>query len=640
MANRNLLLIFVIVSFFVYSSLSQPLKTTCNGVFLSYNYTGGYPIPPTDPTNQPYRFESTVTVLNNGRDELKSWSVFVGFQNNEVLVSATNALLADGRSLPAFVGNGTVLVGSSNTDLKSAIETAGDLTQMEVIIQVVGTRFGNRNGTLDAPLPLNLTLANDGYSCPSPTRQGNELQLCCTRDLNAPSNITLENFQPRKDGDLIIMYDIIRTYETDYWAQVSISNHNPLGRLDNWKLSWDWTRGEFIYAMKGAYPSVVDTTGCVFGPQGQHYKEMDFSQALNCARSPTIVDLPPTRANDTQIGLIPFCCRNGTILPPNMDPSKSLSAFQMQVFKMPPDLNRTEFFPPLNWKINGTFSSNFQCGPPVQVSPSQYPDPTGLPSRTEAVASWQVACNITRFTEEPPKCCVSFSSFFNDSVVPCSTCACGCNNPSQTCNANEPALLLPSESLLVPFENRTAEALKWAELKRRDVRNPLPCGDNCGVSINWHLLSDYRDGWTARITLFNWGDTDFANWVAAVQLDKAGPGFEKAYSFNGSVLPNSSNIIFMQGLPDFNYLVAEMDGANPRKDPRVPGTQQSVLSFTKKKTPGIDVADGDGFPMRVFFNGEECALPTIRPTNNGRKAIATNSAFSSLLVLALFLMYW
>ncbi|KAF2304731.1 hypothetical protein GH714_037737 [Hevea brasiliensis] len=445
MANRNLLLIFVIVSFFVYSSLSQPLKTTCNGVFLSYNYTGGYPIPPTDPTNQPYRFESTVTVLNNGRDELKSWSVFVGFQNNEVLVSATNALLADGRSLPAFVGNGTVLVGSSNTDLKSAIETAGDLTQMEVIIQLVGTRFGNRNGTLDAPLPLNLTLANDGYSCPSPTRQGNELQLCCTRDLNAPSNITLENFQPRKDGDLIIMYDIIRTYETDYWAQVSISNHNPLGRLDNWKLSWDWTRGEFIYAMKGAYPSVVDTTGCVFGPQGQHYKEMDFSQALNCERSPTIVDLPPTRANDTQIGLIPFCCRNGTILPPNMDP---------------------------------------------------------------------------------------------------------------------------------------------------------------------------------------------------MQLDKAGPGFEKAYSFNGSVLPNSSNIIFMQGLPDFNYLVAEMDGANPRKDPRVPGTQQSVLSFTKKKTPGIDVADGDGFPMRVFFNGEECALPTIRPTNNGRKAIATNSAFSSLLVLALFLMYW
>lgn len=176
MANWILLLIFVLVSFFVHSSLSQPLKATCNGVFLSYNYTGGYPIPPTDPTNQPYRFESTVTVLNNGRDELKSWSVFIGFQNNELLVSANNALLADGRSLPAFVGNGTVLVGSLNTDLKSAIETAGDVTQMEVIIQLVGTRFGNRTGNSDAPLPLGLTLANDGYSCPAPTRQGNYLQ--------------------------------------------------------------------------------------------------------------------------------------------------------------------------------------------------------------------------------------------------------------------------------------------------------------------------------------------------------------------------------------------------------------------------------------------------------------------------------
>lgn len=464
------------------------------------------------------------------------------------------------------------------------------------------------------------------------------MQLCCGRDLNVIPNVTLENFQPREDGDLIIMYDIIRTYETNYWAQVSISNHNPLGRLQNWKLSWDWTRGEFIYAMKGAYPSVVDTTDCVFGPQGLHYKEMDFSQALNCERSPTIMDLPPTRANDTQIGLIPFCCRNGTILPPNMDPGKSVSAFQMHVFKMPPDLNRTEFFPPLNWKINGTFSSDFQCGSPVQVSPSQYPDPSGLPSRTEAVASWQVICNITHFRKDLPKCCVSFSSFFNDSVVPCSTCACGCNNnPSQTCNANEPALLLPSEALLVPFENRTAKALDWAQLKRRDVPNPLPCGDNCGVSINWHLQSDYRDGWTARITLFNWGETDFADWVAAVQLDKAVPGFEKAYSFNASVLPNSSNAIFMQGLPDFNYLVAERDGHNPRKDPRVPGTQQSVLSFTKKTTPGIDVAGGDGFPTRVFFNGEECALPSTRP-NNARKAITANSISCALLVLALFLM--
>ncbi|KDP28211.1 hypothetical protein JCGZ_13982 [Jatropha curcas] len=647
MARRNnLFIFFTLVSFFVCNSSSQPqpappppLNATCNGVYLSYSYTGGYPIPPTDPTNQPYRFESSVNVLNNGPDELKSWRVFVGFRNNELLVSATNAVLADGSSLPALVGNGTVLAGFPQTDLKSAIGTAGDLTQMEVRIQLVGTRFGNDNS--DAPLPVNLTLVNDGYSCPDPTRRGNELELCCVTDLGAKTNISQEdNVQPRQDGDLIIMYDIISTSDSNYWAQVSISNHNPLGRLDNWKLSWDWMRGEFIYAMKGAIPYVSDVSDCIFGEQGEHYKDMDFSQVLSCDRSPTILDLPPTRANDTQIGMIPFCCKNGTILPPNMDPSKSVSAFQMQVYKMPPDLNRTQLFPPQNWKINGTFSSDFQCGSPVRVTPSQFPDPSGLPSKKAAVASWQVVCNITHFKEESPKCCVSFSAFFNDSVIPCRACACGCNsNPRKTCNTNEPALLLPPDALLVPFENRTDKALEWADLKRKAVPNPLPCGDNCGVSINWHLMSDYRGGWTARITLFNWGETDLADWFAAVQLDKAVPGFENVYSFNGSVIPSSTNTIFMQGLKDFDYLVAERDGDNPRKDPRVPGTQQSVISFTKEKTPGINVAGGDGFPTKIFFNGEECALPTVLPSN-GHRTNAANRFFSFLLFLSLLLMQW
>ncbi|KAK9206940.1 hypothetical protein WN943_017223 [Citrus x changshan-huyou] len=55
---------------------SVSLSTACNGVFLSYTHTTGYPIPPTNPANQAYRFESTVTILNNGLNELKSWRVF------------------------------------------------------------------------------------------------------------------------------------------------------------------------------------------------------------------------------------------------------------------------------------------------------------------------------------------------------------------------------------------------------------------------------------------------------------------------------------------------------------------------------------------------------------------------------------
>lgn len=86
------------------------------------------------------------------------------------MVSASNAVLADGSSLPAEVVNGTVFAGFPMSDLKSAVETAGDLTQMEVRVGLVGTQFGV--GSPDVPMPLNISLVNDGYSCHNATKQG------------------------------------------------------------------------------------------------------------------------------------------------------------------------------------------------------------------------------------------------------------------------------------------------------------------------------------------------------------------------------------------------------------------------------------------------------------------------------------
>ncbi|KAH0993020.1 hypothetical protein GBA52_004503 [Prunus armeniaca] len=629
------------------SSFSQPTadapapaSDSCNGVFLSYAYTTGAKLPPelkSNPKRQPYRFESVLTVLNNGLEDLKSWRVFVGFKNDEYLVSASNAVLADGTSMPGSVGNGTVLAGFPMTDLKTAIKTAGDLTQMEVQVKLVGTQFGVAPPKV--PLPSNISLANDGFVCLNAVQGTNEMHVCCTVDTKFKTNITVDGkFLPRQNGDLTIMYDVTNTQDSNYWAQVTIANHNPLGRLDNWKLSWDWMADEFIFAMKGAYPSIVDSSDCIFGRQGTYYKDLDFSTVLNCEKRPTIIDLPPTKANDTLLGLVPNCCRNGTILPRSMDPSKSMSSFQIQVFKMPPDLNRSQFTPPQNWAINGTLNPDYECGPPVRVSPSQFPDRSGLPVNSSAVASWQVVCNITQLKGASPRCCVSFSAFYNDSVIPCNTCACGCpSNTARTCSTTAPAMLLPPETLLVPFENRTVKAKAWAELKHLPVPNPIPCSDNCGVSINWHLYTDYSRGWSARVTLFNWDETSFVDWFAAVQMDKAGPGFEKMYSFNGSTLELNgvNNTVFMQGLEGLNYLVAETDAANPQKDPRVPGKQQSVISFTKKKTPGINVIGGDGFPTKVYFNGEECSLPKIYPSSGNRKS--TPIMFSVLLMVVAFM---
>ncbi|XP_045786816.1 COBRA-like protein 7 [Trifolium pratense] len=614
---------------------------SCNGIFISYSTSTALRLPPnvTDPKKQPYRFDSTLTVVNNGLDELKSWKVFIGFQHNEFLVSASNAVIADGTTLPAAVGNGTVLAGFPMTDLKTAVETAGDWSQMRTQIKLLGTVFGVAPPAI--PLPSSIKLTNDGFICGKATGEvleEDEAKVCCTRDPKFKGSITTdEKFLPRQNGDLTIMYDVIRSYDSNYWAEVAITNHNTLGRLDNWRLSWDWMYGEFIFSMKGAYPSVVDSSGCIFGKQGTFYKELDFANVLNCERRPTIIDLPPTKFNDTDIGKIPSCCRNGTILPPSMDPSKSVSRFQMQVYKMPPVLNRSELSPPQNWKISGSLNPDYKCGPPVRVSPTETPDSSGLPLNKTVMASWQVVCNITTAKGTSNKCCVSFSAYYNESVIPCKTCACGCpRNVPRTCSTTAPAMWLPSQALLVPFENRTAQAVAWANLKHLPLPLPMPCSDNCGVTINWHLLTDYNKGWSARVTLFNWGETNFADWFAAVQMDKAAAGFEKMYSFNASSLEidGVNNTIIMQGLEGLNYLVGETNGADPRRDPRVPGKQQSVISFTKKTTPGISVVRGDGFPTKVFFNGEECSLPSVLPTSSASRK---GFPYATLMLLPLLL---
>ncbi|KAG2552563.1 COBRA-like protein 7 [Panicum virgatum] len=619
----------------------------CNGIQLTYNFRDRTKIRPfvSDRSKQPYAFRANATVLNSGTRPLKSWAILVEFAHGEILVGVDGAVLTGGGELPynttEDAGNATSFSGYPQTDLLTPIATAGDLSQIQASVGIVGTLFAGPDPIM--LLPTKLSLDNPDYKCPAARNTTDKiLTTCCVLTPEAEANATVidanatyptKNFLPRGTGDLVITYDVLQAYPSSYLALVTLENNAKLGRLDNWRLSWEWRRGEFIYSMKGAHTSEVDTSGCIYGPQGQYYQSLDFSQVLNCDRKPVILDLPLSRYNDTQIGKIDNCCRNGTILPKSMDEKQSKSAFQMQVFKMPPDLNRTKLFPPANFKIAGASSLNpdYTCGQPVPVSPTSFPDPSGLDSTTLAMATWQVVCNITRTKGAKPKCCVTFSAYYNESVIPCNTCACGCpaNRRGPTCSTTAQSMLLPPEALLVPFDNRTQKAVAWAELKHYNVPRPMPCGDFCGVSINWHVSTDYNKGWSARVTLFNWEDVDMVNWFAAIVMDKAYDGFEKAYSFNATAV--GKNTIFMQGLEGLNYLVKQTNMSGT--DYLVPGKQQSVISFTKKLTPGIDVVAGDGFPSKVFFNGDECAMPQRIPMSSGFRT-RLSSAFALVLVLA------
>ncbi|CDP05530.1 unnamed protein product [Coffea canephora] len=121
-----------------------------------------------------------------------------------------------------------------------------------------------------------------------------------------------------------------------------------------------------------------------------------------------------------------------------------------------------------------------------------------------------------------------------------------------------------------------------------NLPNPLPCGDRCGASINWHCLQDFVDGWI-----------------------KAMPGFEEVYSFNRSVIPDSNNIFKWPSrlkLPCCRNRCAQS-----KVCPTIRIPLQDMILFIKKKTPGINVTLGDGFPNKVYFNGDECSLPAMLP---------------------------
>ncbi|WCJ43220.1 COBRA-like protein 10 precursor [Euphorbia peplus] len=627
--NCFILIFFTILFHSSYGQDNEPdaalLKVleNCNGVYLSYVFNMREKEFPylKNATAQAWAFNSTATIINTGTFELESWEVFVGFQHKELLVSVSGGSVSDATEYPVDASNGTTFIGD---DLQTSILTAGDYNQISSQIEISGTQFGVKPPAV--PMPKTIKLVSDKYECPKPKTKGKtKMEVCCKRSPKAdkikPAKAV--KFRRPQDGDLVITYDVIKAYASSYIADVTIENKNPLGRLDYWNLTWEWQYDEFINTIRGAYVRVMDPALCINGPQGKAFGDMDFSQVISCDKHPIISDLPPTMINDTKLGKIPFCCRNGSVLPPLMDESKSKSAFQLEVYKLPPKVNRSALDPPKNWKIVGVLNPHYKCANPIRVPPTEFPNPYGLDGISYAFATWQVICNITRPKKNEARCCVSFSAYYNESAIPCNTCACGCEDETSGCSQNAKPMLLPPEALLVPFANRSAQAIAWAKLKKFKIPKPRPCPDNCPVSINWHVNTDYKTGWTARITLFNWDQIPFEDWFAAFELDKAYRGYENVYSFNGTKLPRKKTI-FLQGLKGLNYLMGETNGSSASK-PRVPGKQQSVISFLKKRTPGIKVAAGDGFPSRVYFNGEECALPNRVPVKSrGHKAHYVN----------------
>ncbi|PWA64876.1 hypothetical protein CTI12_AA340490 [Artemisia annua] len=104
------------------------------------------------------------------------------------------------------------------------------------------------------------------------------------------------------------------------------------------------------------------------------------------------------------------CCKAGVLSSLNQDPANSMASFQMNV----ESLEMTAY----DFKIG---IPGYTCGNATKVPPTKYISANGR-RRTQALGTWNVICTYSPFRASvAPKCCVSLSSFYSETIVPCPT---------------------------------------------------------------------------------------------------------------------------------------------------------------------------------------------------------------------------
>ncbi|KAJ6738674.1 PROTEIN COBRA [Salix koriyanagi] len=341
------------------------------------------------------------------------------------------------------------------------------------------------------------------------------------------------------NGNITIKWDIISWTADGYVAVVTIYNFQQYRHIQapGWSLGWTWAKKEVIWSMLG----------------GQATEQGDCSKFKGniphcCKKSPTVVDLLPGIPYNQQIA---NCCKGGVISSWAQDPANAASSFQLSV---------------------GSAGTNKR-------------------RITQAWMTWNVTCTYSQFlAQKTPSCCVSLSSFYNSTIVPCPKCSCGCQrniSDSRGCvDPNAPHLASVVSSL--------------------GNNNPMPivqCTSHmCPIRVHWHIKLNYKQYWRVKVTITNFNyNMNYTQWNLVVQH----PNFDnltQSFSFNYQSLSPYSDIndtAMLWGVKFYNDMLMQAGRS---------GNVQSELLFQKDKST-FTFDKGWAFPRRIYFNGDNCVMP-------------------------------
>lgn len=401
------------------------------------------------------------------------------------------------------------------------------------------------------------------------------------------------------NGNITVKWDILQWTADGYLAVVTLYNFQQFRHIQapGWTLGWTWAKKEVIWNAVG----------------GQATEQGDCSRFKGniphcCKKDPSVVDLLPGTPYNQQIT---NCCKGGVISSWAQDPANAVASFQLSVGQAG-TTNKTVRVPK-NFTLKAP-GPGYTCGPAKVVKPTQFFS-NDRRRKTQAMMTWNVTCTYSQFlAQKTPSCCVSLSSFYNDTIVPCPTCTCGCKNGgSQSGSCVDPDS--PHIASVVPGQGKS-------------IYSPLvQCTSHmCPIRVHWHVKLNYKEYWRVKVTITNFNyRMNYTDWNLVVQH----PNFEnltQLFSFNYKPLNPYQSIndtAMLYGVKFYNDFLMQ---AGPY------GNVQSELLF-RKDASTFSFEKGWAFPRRIYFNGDNCVMPP--PDSYPYLPNASSRQEISVLMLAL-----